>query len=187
MSHLGDYFRTRRRERDLTLGQLARLLGYRNLSKGSNRISSFEAGGKVHPDLLGKLAGVLEVTPDEIRRLAAEDYRDWLAWANEPIRPYVVLRLLACVYQRIELPDEAMDPEAAQQFAAGLARDRKRMVFLIMSRRLSIGFDATGTAYSRTEATPDMPCEPYAVIGGRRCQFDFSGSDVLRPIDEPKR
>jgi transcriptional regulator with XRE-family HTH domain len=187
VSHLGEYFRERRVERNLTLGQLARLLGYQNLSKGSNRISSFEAGGKVHPDLLGKLAGILEITPDEVRRLATEDYRDWLAWADVPIRPYLVLRHMACVYQRIELPDDALDSEVAQQFATDLARERKRMVCLVLSRRLSIGFDSTGTAYSRMEATPDMPCEPYLVIGGRRCQFDFSSGDLLRQIDEPRR
>jgi hypothetical protein len=33
--------------------------------------------------------------------------------------------------------------------------------------------------------SPDVPCEPFAMIGGKRVQFDFSGGAVLRPIDEP--
>jgi hypothetical protein len=57
------------------------------------------------------------------------------------------------------------------------------MVWLVLSRRLSVQFDAAGNC-QRQEATPDMPCEPFAIIGGRRVQFDFSGGDVLRPIDE---
>jgi hypothetical protein len=57
----------------------------------------------------------------------------------------------------------------------------------VMSRRLSIGFDSTGKEYKRLEATPEMPCEPYALIGGKRVQFDFTGGDILRPIEESGR
>jgi hypothetical protein len=128
------------------------LLGYQNLVKASSRIQKFEAGGKVSPDLLAGLSSTLEVTPDEIRKSLTEDYRSWMAWANEPIRPYAVLRFMSCVYQRVELPD-----------------------------------DALGREYKRLEATPELPCEPYAVIGGKRVQFDFDRSSVLRPIDEPDR
>jgi len=73
MSHLGQFFRRRRAERGLGLGDLARLLGYRNVSKGANRIRAFEGGGEVHPVLLGNLADLLEIGPDEIGRLVAED------------------------------------------------------------------------------------------------------------------
>ena len=45
MSHLGDAFMARRLDRKLTTGQLARLAGYRNLTRGANRIHGFEAGG----------------------------------------------------------------------------------------------------------------------------------------------
>src|SRR5690242_2016092 len=90
MSHLGDYFRARRLEHSLTTGQLARITGYQNLSRGSNRIQTFEGGGKVAADLLGKLATALDIRPDEVHRLATEDYREWLRWAEEPIRPHLV-------------------------------------------------------------------------------------------------
>ena len=146
---------------------------------------AFEAGGKVAPDLLEKLAEALEVSPDEVRRLAAEDYQDWLAWADEPVRPYLVLRWTACAYQRVELPDDALEPEAAEAYASRVARERGLMVCLVLSRRLSVYFDARGHAYERREATPDVPCVPYAVFGGRRCQLNFDGGEVLRPIDEP--
>ena len=76
MSHLGDFFRARRLERKLTTGQLARLAGYRNVSRGSNRIQRFEAGDRIAPDLLGKLTEVLEIHTDEVRRCAAKDYND---------------------------------------------------------------------------------------------------------------
>ena len=186
MSHLGQFFRRRRAERGLGLGDLARLLGYRNVSKGANRIRAFEGGGKVHPALLGNLADVLEIGPDEIRRLVAEDYRDWLAWADEPIRPHVVVRLMACVYQRVQLPDDALDPEAAEAFAAEVARGRRLRTWLVLSRRVSVAFDVEGKRRGRLEATPEMPCEPFAVVGGNRVQFDDAGVAV-RPIDGPPK
>ena len=74
-------------------GRSSASLGYSNVSKGSNRIQAFEGGGKITPDLLGRLAEVLAIRPDEIQREAFKDYKDWLAWASEPIRPYVVVRL----------------------------------------------------------------------------------------------
>jgi len=185
VNHLGEFFRRRRTEKGLSLGKAARLLGYTNVTKGSNRIQSFESGGKVAPDLLGRLAEVLEINPDEIRQRVAEDYRDWLAWANEPIRPHVVVRLLACVYQRIQLPDDALLGEAAEAFAAAVARDKKMRAWLVLSRRVSVYFDAEGRKGGRIEATPEVPCEPFAVIGGKRVQFDFGGGLKLRPIDGP--
>src|SRR5262245_8225332 len=185
MSYLGDAFMARRLDRKLTTGQLARLVGYRNLGRGSNRIQRFEAGGKIAPDLLGKLTEVLGIHAEDVRRYAAEDYKEWLAWANEPIRPYLVLRLMAAIYQPLELPDDALTPEAAEAYAARLARERKMMVCLVLSRRLSVYFDGSGKETGRLEASPGVPCEPFAVIGGKRVQFDFSGGAVLRPIDEP--
>ena len=187
MSHLSQLFRGRRVERRLTTGQLARLLGYCNVTKASNRIQRFEAGGKVSPDLLARLSSALEVNSEEIRKSLSEDYRDWLAWANEPIRPYVVLRYLACVYQRIELPDDVLEAEAAESFASNLSREKKLKTCLVLTRRLSCWYDATGREYARTEATPDLPCEPFVSIGGKRVQFDFNGSCALRQIDEPNR
>jgi hypothetical protein len=94
---------------------------------------------------------------------------------------------MACVYQRVELPDDALTPEAAEASAAGLARERKLMVCLVLSRRLSVYFDGTGQVSQRLEAAPDVPSAPYAVIGGKRVQFDFTGGDVLKPIDEWSR
>lgn len=183
MSHLGEFFRNRRFEKGLSLGQVARLLGYQNVTKGCNRIQAFEGGGKVNTELLGKLAEVLEVGPDEIKREAFKDYQAWLAWANEAIRPYLVVRLLAAVYQRVKLPDDALEPEAAEAFAADVARQRKFKVCLVLSRRVSVWYDAEGREYGRTEATPELPCEPFMMIGGRKVQFDFGGGLGLRPID----
>jgi hypothetical protein len=54
----------------------------------------------------------------------------------------------------------------------------------VLSRRISIRFDATGKADLPVEARPDMSCVPYVAIGGRRVHFDFTGGNVLCQIDE---
>lgn len=149
------------------------------------------------------------------------------------MRPYVVVRLMACVYQRVQIPDEALTGESAEAFAANIVREKKMRTWLVLSRRVSVYFDAdgrkqgqrtskglkpkgfrkTGHAGSplnevsrsgppwkprgfnvrwpcgrkggRIEATPEMPCEPYMTIGGRRFQFDFDGGMGFKPIDGP--
>ena len=91
-SKLAAHFRKIRLEKGLKLSQLARLAGYSNISKGSNRINSFERTGIVHTDLCIKLAGVLGIDRQTVDRLVDEDRRqffeEWNAWANEPIHPY---------------------------------------------------------------------------------------------------
>jgi hypothetical protein len=129
-SHLGDAFKTRRMDRKLTTGQLARL-------------------------------------------------------GQRTDRPYLMLRWMACVFERVERPDDALTPEAVEACAARLARERKLMVCLVLSRRLSVYLDGTGQVHQRLEANPDVPCEPFAVIGGKRVHFDISSGGVLRRIDEP--
>lgn len=69
MTHLGRFFRQRRVEIKLSLGQLAERAGYRNLNRGSNRIKTLENGGEVRPDPLGKLADVLEISAEPVHRL----------------------------------------------------------------------------------------------------------------------
>ena len=66
-----------------------------------------------------------------------------------------------------------------------LARENKKLVWLVLSRRISIGFDATGKEGLPIEATPDMPCVPHLIIGGKRVQFDFTGGNDLRQIEGP--
>jgi hypothetical protein len=184
MSHLSKFFRQRRVEKKLGLGGLARLLGYTNVSRGANRIQVFEGGGKVSPELLGKLAEALEIGPDEIRKYVDEDRRDWEAKVDQPIEIHLVIRLMPAVYKYVRVPDDSLDPELAA-FASRMALESKSKVCLALSQRESLWFDAEGRACGRTFATPKMPNEPYAVIGGKRVQFDFAEGVTPRQIDRP--
>ena len=154
MSHLGNSFRYRRIEKGLGFGQLARQLGYKNLSGGCNRIQAFERGGKVRPTSSASWPRPWRSAPIRFAFMPARTTRTgWPGPASRsgpPVRP-----LLAAVYQRIELPDDALDPEAAGAFASDVARERKLRVCLVLSRRDSIWFDTEGRESGRSEATPE--------------------------------
>ena len=191
---LAKHFHDRRIERGLNLAQLATLAGYPNTLKGMNRLVAFEREGEVHPDLLRKLSVILDVDEGTIRRLAAEDDRlfleDWNRWADEPVEPYAVVRMLACVYQHNNLPPEITSTEAAEAFAANLARRWKRKVCLVVSRRYSVWLDEAGEVYSRSEAVPGQPNTPYVRLGRSRQAFlirSLTPDDFVRRVSWPKK
>jgi transcriptional regulator with XRE-family HTH domain len=78
-SKLSQHFRQARLSKGLTLGQLTRLVGYKKVSKGANRINAFEHGGSIHADLRGKLAEVLGIDHLTVERLMEEDRRQFFA------------------------------------------------------------------------------------------------------------
>jgi hypothetical protein len=183
VSHLADHFREKRRERDLSFGDLARQVGYKNISKGGSRISTFERTGHIDDGLLSKLAAILDVDQATIDRLIALDrqeyLQEWEKWVNEPVPMIVVLRLMAAIYNQIPVPNDIKDPEEAESWAAALARRHHRKACLVVSRRLTVWFDEDGKVCDRKEQKPFEESNiPYMRIGGRRF--------LLRLGDKPK-
>jgi len=84
-THLSRFFRQRREARKLSFGDLARRLGYKNVTKGSNKVIKFERDGSVHPNLLSKLAAALGISPGEIRRCVKADRAESKARSRQPI------------------------------------------------------------------------------------------------------
>ena len=123
-SRLGGFIREQRKARGLTRGKLAIEVGYRNTSKGTNRLRALEDSGTAHPALLEGVVRVLELDAEIVEELtlADRDQRDceWEQWADEPIRPYVVERLIPGVYRQLQIADEHLDdPQSyARQYAA---------------------------------------------------------------------
>ena len=194
-SRLANHFRSVRKERDLSLSQLARLVGYTNVTKGSNKIQKFEQRGEIHTDLLWKLADELDIDKTTIDTLVEQDRREfvrvWNEWANEPIRPHIVIRLIPAVYKRSELPDGIVSVEEAEIIAADVARRWRKKVCLQWTRRLSVWFDSDGNVEFRTETTPGEINAPYMRLGNGRRSFVLenpaTGGTVLHLIDWPKQ
>src|SRR6516162_3460350 len=146
MTNLGSYIRDERVGRGLTLGQLARLVGYRNLNKGARRITCLEHTGTATPDLLVNVAEAVDLNWTTVERLADEDHQEslraWEAWVNEQVPMYLVIRLMAAVYARQTLPSEIETTVEAEAWASTFARQHRCRVCLVVSRRWSVWIDA---------------------------------------------
>lgn len=177
MNHLGDYFHDQRIRQRLSLGQVARMVGYLNFSKGANQIARFERGGSVTDSLLAALADALGIDYPTVESLIEQDrqehFRAWEAWVSEPVPMQLIAKLIPAVYARVPLPAEITTPEQAEAFACAYAVKHQRLVCLAVSRRLSIWVDREGLVYARTEASPDQPNQPWMCMRGDRRRFLF--------------
>ena len=184
INHLGTYFREQRLHQGLSLGQLARIVGYRNVSKGSNKICRFERQGEITQELLVRLAAALGVDCGTVEQLIEQDHqeslREWEEWVSQPTPMSLIVKYMPAVYGRVELPDEIATPEQAETFACDYARVHHWQVCLAVSRRMSVWIDKEGQVYARTEATPDNPNVPFMRLQGSRrgCLFGFGRSGM---------
>jgi transcriptional regulator with XRE-family HTH domain len=177
---LSSHFKSQRLSQNLSSGDLARLVGYKNISKGSNRIIQFEREGVIHDDLLIKLAKALGIDWATVEELAQQDRQEhieaWTRWADEPVPMRLVVRLMATIYSNCSLPEEISTPEEAEKYACALARLRKMRICLVVSRRKSVWIGADGVVERRSEATPfGAPNLPWmALKGGRKFLLNFN-------------
>jgi hypothetical protein len=191
-THLSRYFQQKRLARGLKPGQLARLAGCVNVQKNGSRIRSFELSGHITQDLFEKIAAVLEIDPATIGRLVEQDrrefYQGWLAWLNEPIQPYLVIRLMAAIYSSRAVPPDITTLEEAEKWAGAVAGEIKKRCCLVWSRRISCWFSEEGTLTERTEAVPGEPNVPWIKVGGKGHAFVFGdGLGSVSLVDWPKK
>ena len=133
MSHLGKYFKSERKIRGLTRGQLAKKAGLSNISKWARRIYEMEQEGKVNRLLLERIVNFLTIDPRIMNELAKKDHQESLAafekWVNEPVPMELIVRVIPGVYGDVPIPDH-MTPEEAESWACETAREYKKKVCL---------------------------------------------------------
>jgi hypothetical protein len=194
-TRLSAYFRKRRLDLGLRPGEVARRIGYKSIVACANKLCQFEQTGSIRGDLLLKIAAVLEIDTPMIEKLIEEDRREhfeaWSEWANEPIRPYLAIKAIAGVFCHQNLPDKIIgDQEAMEKHASDLAKRWTKMVFLILSRRISIIFDEDGSKRGVNEASPDQPSGPYMRLKGSNKPFLLTGDSGrigVQPLNQPIR
>jgi hypothetical protein len=176
-TNLGNYFRTQREQAGLNLNQLGALAGYKNTTKGMNRIGKFERDGHVHPELLNNLMAVLHVGRETVERLVEQDRREffaeWTAWVNEPIEPYLVLRVMPSIYFRKDIPDSVQSIDEAEDYASTFAKRMRCKVYLILSRRITLEYTKEGVLNDALESLPGHPAVPSMRLGRSRKRFLF--------------
>jgi hypothetical protein len=175
MNHLGNFFHNERINHGLSLGELARMVGYRNISKGSRRITRLEQQGDCTEDLLAALADAMSIDLQTVNTLIDQDrqehLRAWEEWASEPVPMRLIARYIPAVYGTVPLPEEITTPTQAEVFACEYAKQNGRKVCLALSRRLSVWIDAQGQVYARTETTPDDLNLPFMRLKGSKDRF----------------
>ena len=85
-NYLGEWFWGQRAERQWSLGDVARRLGYANVSKGANKVQRFERDGLVDDDFLVKLAALYGVSEGVVRYLSRQDRNEYLRASLSPGR-----------------------------------------------------------------------------------------------------
>ena len=184
-NYLGDYFNTRRVEKGLSLGQVARLLGYKNVSKGANKVQWFEQEGSIRDDLLLKLMKILDIEPSTVQALTAKDreehVRQWNDWADEPVPMRIVVRYIPGLYAEVPLPKNIKTEAEAEAYCRDLAQRGSQKVFLVVSRRLTITINEEGEVTGRLQATPDFDPVPYMQVGRRKFLFHFGKTGDAEP------
>jgi hypothetical protein len=171
---------------------LARLAGCVNVQKNGSRIRTFELSGNIGQELFEKIAATLEVDAGTIEQLIEQDRKDffeaWLASVNEPIKPYLVIRLLAAIYSSRPVPREITTMEEAERWASAVAGEIKKRCCLVWSRRISCWISEDGTLTKRTEAVPGEPNTPWIKIGGKGPAFLFGDNlGAVSMVDWPKK
>lgn len=188
-SLLAEHFQQIRLQKGIRLGPLARLCGYKNVSKGARRIDNFEKGGKIHGTLLLKLFDVLGIDKGTVASLIEQDrqqyLQEWNEWADTPIRPVLILGHIGGFGWTKRLP-EGMTRDEAEQHAAGIATETDRPIVLVLSRRLSISFDRDGSRTSVNETKPGEMNVPYLRFGRRKAAFDM-GTGTMKVLSEPQK
>ncbi|MCX5659642.1 MAG: hypothetical protein NTW19_07960 [Planctomycetota bacterium] len=168
MSHLAEHLRAAREQQKLSLGQVARQLGYRNVNKGIRRVQEFEdSGATARADLAQRLAELLEADPIIVAQLQRKDLQDWKAWIDESIPMRLSVRLMAAIYCETRIPSEVVTPEQAEDFAKQFAKANRVRCCLALSRRTTVYIDANGLVEGRLEAEPFVSNIPHMTIGGR--------------------
>ncbi len=168
-THLSRFFRQRREARKFSFGDLARKLGYKNVVKGANKVIKFERDGNIRPDLFHKLAAILEISADEIRRCIEADRAEWERWADEPIEPHLIARIMCAVYSTKRIPPELQaSREGMEEFAAAFAKERRWRVWLVLSKRIRVWFNERGERTGVTEDTFEESFGPFMQLGGKK-------------------
>ena len=94
--------------------------------------------------------------------------RRWNDWVSQPIKPYLVVRIMSGFYVRQDLPSGIETEDDIRRCASSVAKRLNRKLCLVMSRRTSMWYLEDGTCEKITEAQPGVPNVP---------TMRFSGSD----------
>ena len=146
----GLLIKNRREDLGFSQKDLAGLLGYKKTVKGIRRIEQLEEGSIVEI-VVEKVMAILGLRDEDRAVCKAEDeQRRWECMMANPVTPHVVVRLLAAVHLKEEVPEDATVEEMLE-FAREMARERRMKCCLVYSHWLRFWIQEDGTWYRDEE------------------------------------
>ncbi len=164
----GKYLKEERLKQGLNTAELARLMGYKNVSKGMNRIIELERENIVIPEVLKRIVDALNLDLDHVHSLIRkdrdEDKRKFEEWANEPVEMYYIIRLMPTIYLSYDLPTNIKTEEEAVEFVAGIAKEKHNKCWVVLSRREKVYITEDGEIRGKIINEYDDKHYPYVRV-----------------------
>ncbi len=141
MSEIGDIVKNKRIGLGLTATQVVKIAGYKNITKGLNRLSEIESGRKLFPkaSVLTRFAALLGIETHEFISAAQRE------WSNldRPFEPELIEVIKVPVVCSHRLP-EGCTPDEAREIARTLAIKNGHIFSLSLSPVRSESFFPSG-------------------------------------------
>ena len=154
-TNLAKYTKQERIKQGLNYAELSRLMGYKNLNRGTRRIIDLEREGKVYSEILRKIIYALQLDEDIVNGLIRKDREAYEAeferWLNEPVKMTYTIRAMPAIYLSYELPSEITNEAEAIAYVSAIAKDKKCLAWLSLSRRKTVFIDRLGEVTGRHE------------------------------------
>ena len=164
--YLGDLFAILRIRKGLTIRQVARRCRWGKIDDTCKQIDDFEFGERLDPKRVRQLFTIVGIPEGEVDEFLAQARREWERWADEPITPYAVVRLISTVYSRLDIPEDLHgDAAAMERFVADFAKRRRFRVCLVLSRRHRIWIGIDGERENETFDTFEEKFGPRTRFG----------------------
>jgi hypothetical protein len=151
---------------------LAALAGFQNVSRQANKIFKIESGEEYAPEHALRSALALGIEESHFLQMEQCDWdqyvEEWNEWADQPVRPYCVIRWIATVYGERELPESIVTLEDAEAEVAKIAKSLRKCACLVFNRRATSWFNPDGTLDRRTYSSPGAKANhPFGGVGRR--------------------
>lgn len=184
-NHMGEWFWSVRGGHQWPPVEVARRLGYSNVSKACNKVLRVEREGVADADFLRRLAVVLGISEGVVVYLTRQDrlayLRAWEEWASLPMPVRIVMRAVPGFMVEMALPAGVVTPEQAVAHGQAVAARYHAKVFVVLSRRESVGITQAGEINGRFHTRPDTdPC-PLVSLSRQKFLFRVGGFGAVEP------
>ena len=177
-----NYFKQRRLAKGLNTSQLAKLIGYKNLNKGSRRINDFELGkGEFEKEYIDKIIEVLEIDREELEKVKEEHLEkaqaDFDEWYNQDVPNEFYFRAMATIYVKRELSEEAKanDEKAIEEATNFMKETGLRIGWLYLAHREVLHINGEGKIiYRKQNSLSNCGPEFGTRIGGKWIKSMFT-------------